>query len=216
MFATGGVAPELAYVTAKFAALASFARVADLLSELLPTSGAANAGTVRNRTMRVVETIAGLAALDAPALEPGAVSHAVIIRLDGGYVRSRHQRPERNFEVIAGSVIDASGTQHRFAFARNGGSADDFARALVRAGGRSGTPPTVLSDGDAGSWDWQRAVLPTATVVLDWFHIAMRFEHVLRAAAGAIPTSAPPTATLKPEPQHESPRHCMLSCLEQA
>jgi hypothetical protein len=31
MFATGGVAPELAYVTAKFAALAPFARVADLL-----------------------------------------------------------------------------------------------------------------------------------------------------------------------------------------
>ena len=26
--------------------------------------------------------------------------------------------------------------------------------------------------------------LPTATVVLDWFHIAMRFEHVLRAATG--------------------------------
>jgi hypothetical protein len=60
MFAIGGVAPELAYVTAKFAALAPFARVADLLSELLPIGGAANAGTVRNRTMRVGATMAGL------------------------------------------------------------------------------------------------------------------------------------------------------------
>lgn len=42
MFATGGVAPVLDYVTAKFAALAPFARVADLLSELLPVSGAGN------------------------------------------------------------------------------------------------------------------------------------------------------------------------------
>src|SRR3954471_1744805 len=48
----GPVAPELAYVTAKFAALASFGKVAALLSELLPISGAQNAGTVRNRTLR--------------------------------------------------------------------------------------------------------------------------------------------------------------------
>ena len=27
-------------------------------------------------------------------------------------------------------------------------------------------------------------MLPGATVVLDWFHIAMRFEHILRAATG--------------------------------
>src|SRR4051812_49774349 len=47
-----GPAPELAYVTAKFAALAPFGKVAALLSELLPISGAQNAGTVRNRTLR--------------------------------------------------------------------------------------------------------------------------------------------------------------------
>ena len=43
-----GPAPELAYVTAKFAALAPFGKVATLLSELLPMGGAQNAGTVRN------------------------------------------------------------------------------------------------------------------------------------------------------------------------
>ena len=41
------VAPELAYVTARYAALAPFGKVADLLSELLPVSGAPNASTVR-------------------------------------------------------------------------------------------------------------------------------------------------------------------------
>jgi hypothetical protein len=51
------VAPELAYVTARYAALAPFGKVADLLSELLPVSGALNAGTVRNRTMRVGEAV---------------------------------------------------------------------------------------------------------------------------------------------------------------
>ena len=184
LLATGGIAPELAYITAKFAALAPFARVADLLSELLPIGGAVNAGTVRNRTMRVGATVAKLTAAGAQTLEPDAVTPAVIVGLDGGYVRSRHRRPERNFEVIAGKVIGADGTQHRFAFARNGGSAEQFARALVRTGVRDRTPATVLSDGDAGLRNLQRRVLPEATVVLDWFHIAMRFEHVLQAAIG--------------------------------
>src|SRR3982751_710359 len=50
-------APELAYVTAKFAALAPFGKVAALRSELLPMGGAQNAGTVRNRTLRVGEEV---------------------------------------------------------------------------------------------------------------------------------------------------------------
>ena len=112
--ATDGVAPELAYITAKFAALAPFARVADLLSELLPIGGAANAGTVRNRTMRVGATVTKLTPACAPMLDADAVTPAVIVGLDGGYVRSRHRRPERNFEVIAGKVLDAEGVQHRF------------------------------------------------------------------------------------------------------
>src|SRR5215211_8052201 len=55
-----GPAPELAYVTAKFAALAPFGKVAAFLSELLPISGAQNAGTVRNRTLRVGEEVVPL------------------------------------------------------------------------------------------------------------------------------------------------------------
>jgi hypothetical protein len=50
------VAPELAYVTARYAALVPFGKVV-LLSELLPTSGAQNAGTVRNPTRRVGEKV---------------------------------------------------------------------------------------------------------------------------------------------------------------
>ena len=184
LLATGGIAPELAYITAKFAALAPFARIAALLSGLLPIGGAVNAGTVQNRTVHVGATVAKLTPAGTQMLEPDAVTPAVMVGLDGGYVRSRHRRPERNFEVIAGKVIDADGTQHRFAFARNGESVEQFARALVRPGVRGHTPTTVLSDDDAGLRNLQRCVLPEATAVLDWFHIAMRFEHVLQAATG--------------------------------
>jgi Transposase len=46
------------------------------------------------------------------------------------------------------------------------------------------TPARVLCDGDAGLWRLQRETLPAATLVLDWWHIAMRFEHALQAARG--------------------------------
>ena len=90
----------------------------------------------------------------------------------------------RRFEVIAGKVIQADGGQHRFAFTRTGPAvtAEAFRRALTAAGVDADTPATVLCDGDAGLWRLQRRVLPGATVVLDWWHAAVRFEHALQAA----------------------------------
>jgi hypothetical protein len=180
------VAPELAYVTARYAALAPFGKVADLLSELLPISGAQNAGTVRNRSMRVGEAVVQPSV--TTTAQPAAVrlGEPVVIGLDGGYVRSRHRQDERHFEVIAGKVLDAEGNQSRFAFARNSPTiaSDAFQQALAVAGVTADTPATVLCDGDAGLWRLQREALPNATIVLDWWHAAVRFEHALQAARG--------------------------------
>src|SRR3954447_4387769 len=112
------VAPELAYVTAKFAALAPFGKIATLLSELLPMGGAQNAGTVRNRTLRVGQDVVRQHPIDMAGPSAAPPASPVVVGLDGGYVRSRHRQEERHFEVVvAGKVIDARGTQHRFAFA---------------------------------------------------------------------------------------------------
>jgi hypothetical protein len=46
------------------------------------------------------------------------------------------------------------------------------------------TPATVLCDGDAGLWRLQRETLPAATVALDWWHVAIRFEPALQTARG--------------------------------
>jgi hypothetical protein len=181
-FGHDAVAPELAYVTARYAALVPFGKVAVLLSELLPISGAQNAGTVRNRTRLAGEKVVRQHATETVTPPNGPV----VVGFDGGYVRSRHRQEERHFEAIAGKVIDADGAQHRFAFARNGqaASAEAFAQALAVAGVRADTPATVLCDGDAGLWRLQRETLPAATVVLDWWHVAIRFEHALQTARG--------------------------------
>ena len=180
------VAPELAYVTARYAALLPFGKVAALLSELLPVDGAQHAGTVRNRTLRVGEAIVQPYSTEIAEQPAAPAAGSVLVGLDGGYVRSRHRCEERHFEVIAGKVIDAEGAQHRFAFTRNGqaASAEAFRQALAAAGVGANTPATVLADGDAGLWRLQREVLPGATPVLDWWHAAVRFEHALQTARG--------------------------------
>ena len=88
--------------------------------------------------------------------------------------------------MIAGKVVDADGTQHRFAFVRNGQvtSAKAFAQMLGAAGVHADTQGSVLCDGHAGLWRLRRETLPEATLVLDWWHIAMRFEHTPQAARG--------------------------------
>jgi hypothetical protein len=181
-----GPAPELAYVTAKFAALVPFGKVATLLSELLPMSGAQNAGTVRNRTLRVGQEVVQPHSTGTAKRPVMQAARPVVVGLDGGYVRSRHQQEERHFEVVAGKVIDAHGAQHRFAFARNGpaASVEAFRQALAAAGVGADTPATVLCDGDAGLWRLQREVLPGAMIVLDWWRAAVRFEHARQAARG--------------------------------
>jgi hypothetical protein len=88
---SGAVAPELAYVTARYAALAPFGKVAALLSELLPVGGAQNTGTVRNRTLRVGEEVVQQHSTEA-AKQVLARAGPVVVGLDGGYVRSRHRR----------------------------------------------------------------------------------------------------------------------------
>ncbi len=149
-------------------------------------SGARNAGTVRNRTLRVGTEIVQEHLVETAQQPAAQAAGPVVVGFDGGYVRSRHRREERHFEVVAGKVIHADGAQHRFAFARNGQAiaSEAFQQALAAAGVNADTPATVLCDGDAGLWRLQHEALPGATIVLDWWHAAVRFEHALQAARG--------------------------------
>jgi hypothetical protein len=83
------VAPELAYVTARYAALAPFGTVAALLSELLLISGAQNAGTVLrcSRYRRPPEAVCHAPA--TPKQRRGA-QRAWRRGIDG-YLRLRHR-----------------------------------------------------------------------------------------------------------------------------
>ena len=179
------ITPELRYLTAKMAALLPFRKVTDFLGELLPLSAQATASTVRNRTMKVGRRLEKSAELLATAASGGDCQQ-LVVGFDGGYVRNRHQRPERNFEVVAGKALDGDGHATRFAFVRNGGSEAGRAvgRALRRCGVNQSTSVTVLTDGDAGLRAIHQQVAPHADHILDWFHIAMRFTNLQQLAKG--------------------------------
>ena len=201
-FGKDAVAPELAYVTARYAALMPFGKAANILSELLPISGTQHASTVRSRTLRVGRAIVQATHAAKATSQPVVpTSGPVVVGLDGGYLRHRHRGKGRRFEVIAGKMIQADGGQHRFAFPRTGPTvtAEAFRAALAAVGVDANTPATVLCDGDAGLWRLQREALPGAVVVLDWWHAAVRFEHALQSARslgkGTADASLADTAT---------------------
>ena len=179
------VAPELRYLTAKLAALMPFGKVADFLDEVLPLSTKTHVSTVRNRTRRVGKRL--LRSHAARARPPRDVEH-LVVGLDGGYVRKRHRCPGRTFEVVTGRICSGGVRATRFAFVRDGTPAGvaTLAQALREHGVTDDTRQhiTVLSDGDGGLRAIQRSAAPAADHVLDWFHIAMRWQHVHQLATG--------------------------------
>ena len=177
--------PELRYLTAKLAALLPFGKVTDFLSELLPLSAKMTTSTVRNRTMKVGKRLekSADALTSPPRREP---CPEAVVGLDSAYLRARHPRPERNFEVIVGKILDNTGRTTRFASVRNGSSETVVAtrRALQQHGVAQNTTVTVLTDGDSGLRAVQRQVAPQAEHVLDWFHISMKFQNLKQVAQG--------------------------------
>jgi hypothetical protein len=178
------ITPELRYITAKMAALLPFRKAADFLGEFLPLSAQATASTVRNRTMKVGRRLHRSAeTLVAASVEP---CKELVVGFDGGYVRNRHRRPERNFEIVAGKALDRDGQATRFAFVRNGGSeaVSAVGLALRHCGVNETTSVTVLTDGDAGLRAIHQQVVPRADHILDWFHILMKFTNLQQLAKG--------------------------------
>jgi hypothetical protein len=83
--------------------------------------------------------------------------------------------------------VQSSKGHYRSTFVRRGcvAGADAMTQALREHGVRPETRVTVLSDGDGGLRAIQRTALPEAEPVLDWFHIARRWQHLHQLATGA-------------------------------
>ena len=105
---TEHTAPELLYLETNWASLVSFGMTAQLLKDVLPVGGTANAWTIRRHLHKVAARHeADLGSEQPVGLESGPDNgqplpqEAVIVGIDGGYLRNWHDK-KRNFEVIVG------------------------------------------------------------------------------------------------------------------
>src|SRR5688572_185238 len=110
---TEHMAPELLYLETRWASLVSYGMTADLLKDVLPIGSTADASTICRHLHKVAtrhdadlgnEQPCGLDG--GPGKGQPLPQAAVIVGIDGGYVRNWHDK-KHNFEVVVGKSMAA-------------------------------------------------------------------------------------------------------------
>jgi hypothetical protein len=189
---TERIAPELLYLETRWASRVSYGMTADLLKDVLPIGGTADASTIRRHLHKVATRHeADLSGEQPGGLDEGRVNGqplpqaAVIVGIDGGYVRNWHDK-KHNFEVVVGKSMAADRDDRYFGLVR---SQDEQPGRRFHAVLRSQDLPvtqavTMLTDGGDSVIGLVGELSPGALHVLDWFHIAMRLTGLGQYARG--------------------------------
>ena len=176
--------PEHERTIAKMGSLLPYRRARTLLAELLPLGKPQAVETTRQRTLRVGTRLEQEAVAGAGS-KPSVATKSIALSIDGGHVRAARQYQGRTFEVLLAQVSNDEGK--RVVFASVPAEATSQTRQLRGVlhglGATPETPVTILSDGADGPRSLGEAASPGPTRhVLDWFHLAMRVQHVAQAA----------------------------------
>ncbi len=204
----GRTSPELLYLETKWASLIPFARVADLLKEVLPVGDSENQETVRIHLHASAERIeqelgderqlnlfeGSEEEWEQQPLPDGPIT----VGIDGGYVRAAHKQGV--FEVIAGKSVVAFRRDEEgnlpsakcFGFVQ---TYDEKPRRrlweLMKSQGMQENQQVVfMSDGGESVRRVQEYLHPFSEHLIDWFHITMRLT-VLQQQTKALKLERP-------------------------
>jgi hypothetical protein len=172
--------PELDQLQAHLSALMPYRVAADVLEQMFPVDAGKDPETLRRRTLKIGEVLRN----DA-AVKPETAVAAIAVTLDSTFIRSCEDG-ERHLEVRVGNVETESGGRQVFgAVAKTDTDIKVLIRRSLDAVGRTeDTVSTGFTDGCSGL----RRILADAGVagppILDWFHIAMRLQHLKQIASG--------------------------------
>lgn len=215
----GRTTPELAYLETKWASLIPYAKVVDLLKDVLPVAETLNQESVRRHLHATATKMEQALGDEKERLFEGTEDEwaaqptpdgPMTVGIDGGMLRARNKKGF--FEVIAGKSILAFKrnevhdipTAKRFGFVQ---TYDDKPRRrlweLMKSQGMQENQQVLfLSDGGDTVRKLQAYLHPSSEHIIDWFHITMRltgcFRHqvLLRgqrhliAPVSCLPTSA--------------------------
>ena len=190
----GHVAPERLYLETRWAALAPYAKVAELLSDVLPIDAGANGTTVRAHVLRVAERAEDELGEERVSFIDGCPRDwqelplpegRIIVGLDGGYVRDWTERTS-NFQLIVGRSMPED-RPARYLGLVHGHDAKPKRRlvdVLASQGLQANQDITFLTDGAEEIRSLTEFVSPCSEHVLDWFHVAMRLTVLGQYAKG--------------------------------
>jgi hypothetical protein len=172
--------PEMDQLRAHLCALMSYRTAAGMLEQMFPVDAGKDPETLRRHTLRAGESLR-----NCPPDRPGTAASAIVVSLDSTFIRSCEDG-ERHLEVRVGNVETHSGGRQVFgAVVRADTDIEGLIRRNLDAVGRTkDTALTAFTDGCPGL----RGILTDAGVagppILDWFHIAMRLQHLKQIADG--------------------------------
>src|SRR3954454_11999950 len=184
--------PELDRLRARLFALLTYRTAAALLGQLFPVDAGRDPESLRRHTFKVAEN------LPVPVtVQPATPAEAIVVTLDSTFVRSCEEG-ERHLEVRIANVETATGCRQVFgAVAKTDTDLAALIRRNLDAVGR--TKEAVLTAFTDGCPGLRRILLDAGIAelpILDWFHLAMRLQH-LTQVAGSLPPDDPERAAAK-------------------
>ena len=188
---TGQTSPELLYLEPKWGSLVAYAKVVELLADVLPVAKTMRAETVRRHVHATANRIEQALGDERETLFDGSEEDwaaqptsdgPMTVGLDGGFVRAR--RKAGFFEVIAGKSIVAfkreeaedTPSAKRFAFVQTYGTKPRrrLWELMKSQGLQENQEVLFLSDGGETVRTPQAYLHPSSEHYLDWFHVTMR------------------------------------------
>jgi len=172
--------PELDRLQAHLSALITYRTAADVLGQMVPVDAGTHHETLRRHALKVGEALGHYV-----ATRPETAASAIVVTLGSTFIRSC-ESGERHLEVRVGNVETNTGGRQVFgAVAKSSTPIAELIRRNLDAVGRTGdTALTAFTDGCPGLRRSLADAGVTTPPMLDWFHVAMRLQHLKQIADG--------------------------------
>jgi hypothetical protein len=172
--------PELDRLQAHLSALMPYRVAADFLQQMFPVDAGKDVETLRRHALKIGEALRN----DAVA-RPETAAPSITVTLDSTFIRGCEDG-ERHLEVRVGNVETETGGRQVFGAVAK---ADTDIKVLIRrsldaVGRTKDTVLTAFTDGCSGLRRLLADAGVTEAPMLDWFHIAMRLQHLEQIAGG--------------------------------
>jgi len=193
---TRRVTPELEYLQAKWAAHLPYRRATAMLKEVLPLDKGISSSGIRDRILDLGRQLDADIERDIAQLPRSVAdeqvresSHVAAVSVDSAWLRNcdSGRKPGRHVNIVAGRATFTNGPPKLYAYVHREitSAAARLDQFLSRNGVASDERVTVISD-DAG--EFAKTVEGSQLArgrILDWFHIAMKFQAAQRSVLGS-------------------------------